>query len=268
MSYIILPVERDVFLKLTKDRDRDIFIEAFWKQRDPTPATPQNEFKDEHIRRFNYANPFYRQGDAREGWMTDMGRIYIILGEPRSKERFEGVAGIHPCQVWYYYGEPAERLPTYFGARFLSARRLGRVQALQPGSDGPPASSSTRKASTSPITKLYEKIKGLAPTLARIAFSIVPGTVSLQLYSLPSEQLHPGRHLRLAQEKHQSRLRHPFSRLQDYCQHRVHDQFRREQRLPGPGRGPFSRIASFTFPSRPRRCRSISMNPKINISAT
>ena len=39
----ILPAERDVFLSLPNDRERDIFIEAFWKQRDPTPATPQNE---------------------------------------------------------------------------------------------------------------------------------------------------------------------------------------------------------------------------------
>ncbi len=43
----ILPAERDVFLSLTGERDRDIFIEAFWKQRDPTQATPQNEYKDE-----------------------------------------------------------------------------------------------------------------------------------------------------------------------------------------------------------------------------
>ena len=55
-SYIILQQERDVFRQLTSDRDRDIFIQAFWKQRDPTPGTPQNEYKQEHLKRFIYAN--------------------------------------------------------------------------------------------------------------------------------------------------------------------------------------------------------------------
>jgi GWxTD domain-containing protein len=50
-SYIILPQEKDVFMQLTSDKERDIFIEAFWQQRDPTPGTPQNEYKRDHKRR-------------------------------------------------------------------------------------------------------------------------------------------------------------------------------------------------------------------------
>ena len=42
-KYIILDQEEDVFLQLASDRDRDIFIESFWKQRDPTTGTPDNE---------------------------------------------------------------------------------------------------------------------------------------------------------------------------------------------------------------------------------
>jgi len=60
--YIITPKEREVFLKLQTDRERDIFIEAFWKQRDPNPSSPQNEFRDEHYRRLNYANQFLGRG--------------------------------------------------------------------------------------------------------------------------------------------------------------------------------------------------------------
>jgi hypothetical protein len=59
VAYHIQPVERDVFLQLRSDRDRDIFIETFWKQRDPTPGTPENEYKDELIKRFQYVNQFY-----------------------------------------------------------------------------------------------------------------------------------------------------------------------------------------------------------------
>ena len=56
--YLITPREKEVFLKLQTDRERDIFIEAFWKQRDPTPETPRNEFREEHYRRLNYANQY------------------------------------------------------------------------------------------------------------------------------------------------------------------------------------------------------------------
>ncbi|MEN6312592.1 MAG: GWxTD domain-containing protein, partial [Acidobacteriota bacterium] len=43
VAYIISPKEREVFLELPDERDRDLFIEAFWKLRDPTPETPANE---------------------------------------------------------------------------------------------------------------------------------------------------------------------------------------------------------------------------------
>jgi GWxTD domain-containing protein len=80
-------------MNLETNRDRDIFIENFWKQRDPTPGTPQNEYRDEIIKRFNYSNKFFSRGTSREGWMTDMGRFYIILGKPASKHDFSGRRG-------------------------------------------------------------------------------------------------------------------------------------------------------------------------------
>jgi len=87
--YIIAPMERDVFLKLQTDRERDLFIEAFWKQREPTPGKAQNEFKIEHARRIAYANRYLGRDAPRPGWRTDRGRMYIILGEPGDIQRFE-----------------------------------------------------------------------------------------------------------------------------------------------------------------------------------
>src|SRR4030043_2225268 len=79
-AYIISEKEKDVFLQLTTDRERDLFMETFWKQRDPTPGTPQNEYQEEHLKRFKYANENFRRGAGRPGWMTDMGIVYFILG--------------------------------------------------------------------------------------------------------------------------------------------------------------------------------------------
>src|SRR6185437_8284522 len=48
--------KKQAFMQLSNDEERDHFIEAFWQRRDPTPDTPENEFKDEHYRRIAYAN--------------------------------------------------------------------------------------------------------------------------------------------------------------------------------------------------------------------
>jgi GWxTD domain-containing protein len=78
--YIISPEERESFLRLQTNEEREQFIEAFWQRRDPTPDTVENEFKEEHYRRIAYANERFSSGIP--GWRTDRGRIYIIWGKP------------------------------------------------------------------------------------------------------------------------------------------------------------------------------------------
>lgn len=63
--YIIDDAERAAFLKLATDPEREMFIEQFWRRRDPTPGTPENEFKEEHYRRIAYANQKYRTASGR-----------------------------------------------------------------------------------------------------------------------------------------------------------------------------------------------------------
>ena len=53
--YIISPVERAAFERLTSDPEREKFIEQFWQVRDPTLGTAVNENKEEHYRRIAYA---------------------------------------------------------------------------------------------------------------------------------------------------------------------------------------------------------------------
>ena len=93
--YIISEAEKAAFAALAPDPDREAFIEKFWRDRDPTPATPNNEFRDEHYRRIKYANA--RWGDDGSGWQTDRGRIYIIYGPPDEIE-------VHPPdkERWLY----------------------------------------------------------------------------------------------------------------------------------------------------------------------
>ena len=73
----------------------------FWSERDPTPGTPANESMIEYFRRIDYANKNYRS--YAEGWLTDMGRIYIVYGPPDRIERDPFASDGKPRETWEYY---------------------------------------------------------------------------------------------------------------------------------------------------------------------
>jgi len=180
-AYIIKDAERDVFLRLTTDRDRDIFIKAFWRNRDPTPGTPENEFEDEHIKRFQEANRRFKFGSAREGWMTDRGRIYIILGPPISKEYIEGDMDVYPAEIWSYYGDTAKGLPTHFELVFCQYKNAGEFKLYDPVADGPARLlvKGLTDYSPSDYQAMYQELFKKQPDLALVAFSIIPGESSM-----------------------------------------------------------------------------------------
>jgi len=60
--------------------DRGEFITDFWKRRDPNPETKVNEFRQQYYTRLAIAERAYKSGIP--GWMTDRGRMYILLGPP------------------------------------------------------------------------------------------------------------------------------------------------------------------------------------------
>ncbi|HSA95283.1 MAG TPA: GWxTD domain-containing protein, partial [Acidobacteriota bacterium] len=70
--YIISPKEKEVFLQLTNDRERELFIDAFWKARNPDPESVENSVKKEHYRRIEYANKWFGRGYSAGGWRSDM----------------------------------------------------------------------------------------------------------------------------------------------------------------------------------------------------
>jgi GWxTD domain-containing protein len=108
--YIIDDRERATFQSLRTDDERNHFIEEFWLRRDPTPGTPENEFKEEHYRRIAYANGHFASSSL-PGWQTDRGRIHIVFGWPDEKESHpsgrpakDGAPAIsYPFEDWLYY---------------------------------------------------------------------------------------------------------------------------------------------------------------------
>jgi GWxTD domain-containing protein len=102
--YLITAAEKREFLNLPP-QERMGFIEEFWKKRDPTPDTEENEFKDDYFRRIEEANHFFTAGGGGEpGWLQDRGRIYILLGPPDYRETYPRGETFYgkPCEYWYY----------------------------------------------------------------------------------------------------------------------------------------------------------------------
>jgi GWxTD domain-containing protein len=109
--YIISPDERNAFLQLATNEEREQFIEQFWLRRSGNPDLPDNDFKEEHYRRIAYANEHYASGIP--GWKTDRGRMYIIWGPPdeieshptggtydRPIEEGGGSTSTYPWETW------------------------------------------------------------------------------------------------------------------------------------------------------------------------
>jgi len=173
--YIITPMEKEVFLQLTADRERDIFIEAFWKQRDPNPSTPENEFKTEHYRRIAYADNWFGRGTPGPGWRTEMGRIYILLGEPNSIDRIENTTEICPVVIWFYQGKQEFGLPNNFNVVFFKKDSIGDYELYSPVKFGPQALMPNYMGDTATdYSAAYAALFEIDPTVARISLSLIP----------------------------------------------------------------------------------------------
>lgn len=177
--YIITPKEKEVFLQLESDRERDVFIEAFWKARDPDPNTPENEFRDEHYRRIAYANQYLGRISPTPGWKTERGRVYIILGEPNQIERYDNLPDVYPVEVWFYQGLGKYGLPNAFYVVFFRRDDSSDYELYSPVKDGPKSLlrffEMYRGGDPLDFEYAYRLLYQAKPELANKAISLIPG---------------------------------------------------------------------------------------------
>jgi GWxTD domain-containing protein len=135
---IITAKEKDVFLKLGTDAEREFFIEAFWRQRDPVPETPVNEFREEYYRRIQYANTSFGKGTSRPGRKTDRGKIYVILGKPLNVVSYGSESSnLVPIEIWFYNQDFKAGLPSTFYVVFFQDEGMGDYILYSPLRHGP-----------------------------------------------------------------------------------------------------------------------------------
>ncbi len=102
VRWIIRPDEKQAFLGLSNNQERDEFIRQFWVRRNPNPGSEENKFKEEHYRRIAFANTHFAAGEP--GWQTDRGRVYIVFGPPNSTHLRPAAAGgaTKSFEMWHY----------------------------------------------------------------------------------------------------------------------------------------------------------------------
>lgn len=137
VSVIITDTEREVFLRLQTDARRADFIERFWAVRDPSPGTPRNEYRELHYERFAHVVKTFGRTLAGNGWRTDMGRIYLLLGKPQQTNRLPNTTQAVPIEVWFYNVDPAYGTPPFFYLIFFKDRGIGDYRLYSPAIDGP-----------------------------------------------------------------------------------------------------------------------------------
>lgn len=105
---LLTPDMKAQFLGLSSDSLRAEWIRRYWKFRDPTPTTPENERLETHERRIAEAKRSFAWKEP-PGW-DDRGRIWIQFGEPDSTIEEvasveDGLGFVPAHQEWIYLQE-------------------------------------------------------------------------------------------------------------------------------------------------------------------
>jgi len=169
--WIISELERDVFLELASDFERDNFIDAFWAARDPSPGTPRNEYREEHYRRFTYASSKFT-GEGAPGWKTDRGRMYIQLGPPAQIFDYHHLYEVYPCELWFYSAREHSSLPNHFYLLFWEREGIGGFRLYSPYNDGPERL--VHSVHNDTREEAYRYLHGLNIELARATITLIP----------------------------------------------------------------------------------------------
>ncbi|MEK6371916.1 MAG: GWxTD domain-containing protein [Acidobacteriota bacterium] len=81
VQFLMTNDEKTAWQKVTTDADADAFAALFWARRDPTPNTPENEFREEYEAKVKYADQNFKGGRQR-GALSDRGKALILFGSP------------------------------------------------------------------------------------------------------------------------------------------------------------------------------------------
>jgi GWxTD domain-containing protein len=166
---IMSKTERGVFKSLQTEEERKKFQSFFWKVRDATPGTQENEFMTEFYSRRSYAEK------RLEGAQSDRGRIYIILGKPAEVQNFTGLDKVVDCELWIYRGEGRSGLPPLMYLVFYRPDAVGEYKLYYPGVNSAfDILSPDMKGRRLSMPEAFRTLRASYPELARATLSVIP----------------------------------------------------------------------------------------------
>jgi Ca-activated chloride channel homolog len=102
VAVLLSKAEREAFLGLEKDYQRDAFIDRFWEVRDPYPDTARNEARDAWESRLVQARQEFASLDEERA-------VMFLLNGPPAARQVARCSGLWPLEIWVY--RPDERIP-------------------------------------------------------------------------------------------------------------------------------------------------------------
>ena len=191
VPYIISNAERNAFLELKSDAQREAFIQNFWAIRNPDPNSPTNQFRDEYYRRLAYANDQFGSPGRHDGWRTDRGMVYITLGPPQQLTPYRSSQYLTPLEIWFYQSPSTNHaLPPYFYVVFYQRSLNEDYKLYSPLLDKPERLVQSTNAVNDEPTAIKIIQQDLGAEVAKIALTLLPNEpASIDSPSLESESL-------------------------------------------------------------------------------
>ena len=147
VQYIATEEEAEIYESLGSTTQRLQFIRLFWERRDPTGRDDENAFMDQFVRRVEYANEEFSEGQLASssvpGWQTPFGRVALVIGPPKRTQRELGLprsVSQRPVVLWGYDA----RLPEWpLNEMLMFVFQRGRWRLAPPSNFGEPSSVSS-----------------------------------------------------------------------------------------------------------------------------
>ncbi len=139
--FLLTPFELEEFRRITDPVARSEFITKFWKDRDRTPETPENEFRDEFERRVAFADQYFVQGEMR-GSYTDRGTVFVLLGPPAysiQQPMKTGDDTADPAALYLYTPGQVQIAAAPGGSRSAQVARVDAVAGVGTSMNSPSA---------------------------------------------------------------------------------------------------------------------------------
>ncbi len=105
--------EKSALKKAKTVKERMAAWAAFWKGRDPTPGSHENEALLAYYARIRYAEANFST-PRRSGWKSDRGTVFLKQGRPDEVVDEPVSINVGAYQVWYYYNVNGELLRYLF----------------------------------------------------------------------------------------------------------------------------------------------------------